>query len=262
MKGRRVAALAAVAITSLAVTACKSSSDSANQPRTEMSAADAVEAAIGDLGTSSYAVEITSPTGTERESGTIDPATRTGTLSAGGSVQGVPVELDALLVSPDIWVKMDLGEMSDQYGIKSQSWMKLDSRKVSGDQALPFDLGDFGDALDMKKLLAGMDAERVDANNFSGTIDLTRASGVTAPNASDIAHAGDKAQRVPVSVAVDQQGRLIEVKIDGGSISPDLAVDIRFSDYGMPARVTRPDDNQVVPTPATVYQLLSGRNPN
>lgn len=227
-----------------------------------MSASDAIEAAIGDLARSSYAVEISSPTGAERESGTIDPATHTGTLSASGRMQGVPVEMDALLVSPDIWVRLDLGDMSDQYGITRQSWMKLDSRKVSGDQALPFDLGDFNDALDMKKLLAGMDAKRVDPSHFSGTIDLTRASGVTAPNASDIAHAGDKAQRVPVAVAVDQQGRLTEVEIDGGSISPDLAVDIRFSDYGMAARVTRPDDNQVVPTPATVYQLLSGRNPN
>lgn len=259
MNGRRIAALATVAIASVALAACGSkSSGNSNQSRTEISPAAAINAAIADLATSSYAVEI-NPAGQQRESVTINPAARSGTLTANSEMRGIPASVDAVVVSPDIWVKLDLGSRNDEYGIPRSSWMKLDASKVSGDQSLPIDLGDFGDALDIKKLLAGLNAKRSDANHFTGVIDLTRASGVSAPSASDIASAGDKAQNIPVTVAVDQQGRLTEVNIDGGAINPSLAVDIRFSDYGTSAHVTRPDDNQVAPTPPTVYQFLSGR---
>jgi hypothetical protein len=241
----------------LGVTACGPKTSAAPPPRSELSATEAINAAVGDLAQISYAVEITTTSGTDRESGMVNPTTRSGTLTASSTVQGVPVEVDAVLVSPDMWVKVDLGAMNRQLGIARQDWMKLDAGKVAS-EVLPIDIHNFNDALDMKLLLAGVDANRSDASHFTGSIDLTRASGVTAPDASEVARAGERARRVPFSASIDQEGRLLEVTIDGGSISPDLALNIRFSDYGTAARVTRPDDNQIVPTPAAVYRILAG----
>jgi hypothetical protein len=256
LKGRRFIALALIALT---LGGCGSKADDSGKPRSQMSPASALDAAIDDLGRSTYAVEITS-NGAGRESGVIDPTAGVGTLNS-TAVQGVPARMDAVMVRPDIWVKLDLGDRNRDYGIRRKAWMKLDAAKAANTVRLPFDQVDFSDALNMKRLLAGVDAKRADPQRLTGVIDLTRSSGVTAPDPSDVAGAGAVARHVPVTITLDEQGRLVEVNIGGDAVGPRLSVDIRFSDYGMSARVTRPNDDQVVPTPDSVYQLLSGQKP-
>jgi hypothetical protein len=255
---RRLAVTTVLSAGALVLAACGGgSSPHAETPRTEMSPKDALQAAVADLASTSYAVELTSPGDGSHETGTVDPRKRTGTLNASAQSNGVDTSLDAVMMSPDVWVKLDLGPDNERLGIVSKAWMKLDTAKVAHPAALPFDLTDFSDALDLGGLLAGVDAHRDGAGSFTGTIDLTRATGVSAPDPAAVAKAGDKARTVPFQAAVDQQGRLIRIKIDGASINPDLAMEISFSDYGMAAAVTRPNDNEVVPTPDAVYQLLA-----
>ncbi len=249
---RRLAVTAALAAGALALVACGPAKHT-EQQRSSMSPKDALAAAIADLSTTSYAVELTSPGDDSREVGVVDPRTHTGTLNATAS-SGT---LDAVMMSPDVWVRLDLGAANAQLGIKSESWMKIDTSKVSHPKALPFDLSDFSDALDLGGLLAGVTANRTDANSFIGTIDLTRATGVSAPDPDVVAKAGAKARSVPFHATVDDLGRLTRIKIDGGSINPDLAMEIAFSDYGAAPGVTRPNDNEIVPTPDAVYQLLA-----
>ena len=250
---RRLAVTAALIAGALALAACGSAAKHTEQQRSAMSPKEALAAAIADLSTTSYAVELTSPGDDSREVGVVDPRTHTGSLNATAS-SGT---LDAVMMSPDVWVRLDLGAANAQLGIKSESWMKIDTTKVAHPKALPFDLSDFSDALDLGGLLAGVTAERTDANSFTGTIDLTRATGVSAPDPDVVAKAGDKAKSVPFHATVDDQGRLTRIKIDGGSINPDLAMEISFSDYGAAPGVTRPNDNEIVPTPDAVYQLLA-----
>ena len=253
---RSLAVTALLAAGSLALAGCGShAADS--KPRTEMSPKDALTAAVADLSETSYAVELTSPGDDSREVGTVDPRTRTGTLNASSLTAGVDTKLDAVMMSPDVWVKLDLGPANEQLGIQSKSWMKLDTSKVADPRALPFDLGDFSDALDLSKLLTGVNAQRADANSFKGTIDLTRATGVSAPDPQAVAKAGDKAKSVPFQAVVDDQGRLTRIKVDGASVSSDLEMEISFSDYGTAAPVSRPNDSEIVPTPDAVYQLLA-----
>jgi hypothetical protein len=252
----RIAVTTALAVGTLALAGCGSHS-TGSRPRTAMSPKDALMAAVEDLAETSYAVELTSPGDDAREVGTVDPRTPTGTLSASAVAGGVDTSLDAVMISPDVWVRLDLGAANQQLGIRSKSWMKIDPRKVPDPKALPFDLTDFSDALDLTKLLAGVSAHRTDAHTLAGTIDLTQATGVSAPDAAAVSRAGDKARSVPFRATVDDQGRLTRLAVDGATISPDLAMEISFSDYGTAAAVTRPDDSEVVPTPDAVYQVLA-----
>ncbi len=254
---RRRLALTMIATAALAVAGCASNSH-ALPSRTEMSPKDALMAAVADLGQISYAVEVTESADDRREAGTVDPRKRTGTINTSGLADGMPASIDAVLVSPDIWIKVDLGAAANQqYGIPPKSWMKVDASKISKGKALPFDLANLGDALDLGGLLAGVTAHRSDTHTLTGTIDLTRATGVSAPDPAAVARAGDRARAVPFQATVDDQGRLTRITVDGGSADPNLAVRISFSDYGTSADVSRPNDNEIAPTPDSVYQLLT-----
>jgi hypothetical protein len=98
-----------------------------------------------------------------------------------------------------------------------------------------------------------------DGKTYTGTIDLTKATGGIAPDADVLRNVGDKAKSVPFTAKLDDQGRLTDLKIDGGSIDPQLAFKVAVTGYGTATNATTPDASQVVEAPDSVLKILGGQ---
>jgi hypothetical protein len=110
-------------------------------------------------------------------------------------------------------------------------------------------------------LLSGLndDVKTADGTTYTGTVDLTKATGDIAPDATVLRNIGDRAKAVPFTAKLDDQGRMTYLKIDGGSVDPQLAFEVAVTGYGTATAVTEPDASQVVEAPDSVLKILGGQ---
>jgi hypothetical protein len=189
--------------------------------------------------------------------GSIDPATKSGSLTASGSAEGTPIKIAVIGIDQTVWVKYDLGvEANGMFGINPSKWMHIDVTKLDATSKSPFDTKDI-DQFDLAGLFGAIvDVTRTDSKHYTGTIDFTKVTGGSAPTHDTLKKAGDKAKSVPFTATCDDQGRLLVLKVDGGSIDPELAMDLTYSDYGNGTKVTKPDAATVIEAPASTYELF------
>ena len=225
-------------------------------PTPTLAPKDALVASTTQLQKTSYKFTM-SAAGLSGTGATEAASAKTASMSVSGTEEGVSIKMDFILINTDAYIKMDMGQLNAQLGIAANKWMHLDASKLSSDAGLP--IGDTGDPTDVTGLFAGLnDVKTTDGKNFTGTIDMTKATGSSTPDADLLDKVGAKAKAVPFTASVDDQGRLTSMKIDGSGIDPQLNVSMTFSDYGSPSNVTKPDASQIVEAPSAVQQMFAG----
>src|SRR5262249_10349875 len=128
--------------------------------------------------------------------------------------------------------------------------------KLTGKQAKPFDLSGSGDALDLAGFITKVaNVKQTDATHLSGTIDLTAATGLSAPSADTLSKAGAPAKALPFTATLDHQGRITELKVTGSS---DLTAAFQLSNFGSPTPVQTPPASDVIEAPDSIYQFFNG----
>jgi hypothetical protein len=213
---------------------------------------DALLAAAKPLATSSYQFTIKSDQA--NGSGAVDSLNAEAKMTATTVVAGASIKLDAIRIKKDLWVKPDLGALNAAAGIDPTKYAHIDLSKLSNPD-LPFDLK--GDPLDAAGLLAGVtDVKTTDGKTYTGTLDLTKATGVLAPDSQTLQKVAGKANAVPFTATVGDNGRLSDVKIDGGSIDPALAIEVSFTGFETAANVSAPADADVVEATAGILKLF------
>ena len=262
MKIRRLA-IAGVAVFAaaglLAGCGAKNGTDAAASPTAKASPSptlapkDALLASTGSLATTSYKFTIKSDS--LNGTGSADPVKKAVTLQAVGQESGASIKLDFIGVTPDLYAKIDLGGLNSQLGISSDKYLHIDATKLGPNPSLP--IGIDGDPAHVAGILAGLnDVKTTDGKTFTGTVDATKMTGDSAPNSDAIQRAGDKAKAIPFTAVLDDQGRLTDLKIDGASVDPALALEVTFAGYGSVANIAKPDASQVVEAPDSVLQLF------
>jgi hypothetical protein len=215
---------------------------------------DALLAAAGKFDQSSYHYTLT--TSGLTGSGASDPATKSMRMSMSGTQAGTAVKIDMVKTGADVYVKLDAGQLTTQLGISPDKWMHIDASSLGAGSGL-LNLPGGGDPSDVNGLLGGVvTAQTTDGRNFTGTLDLTKATGSSTPSSDALSKAGDKAKAVPFTATLDDQGRLASLKVDGSGIEDGLTVSMTFSDYGAPVDITRPAASSVVEAPAAISQML------
>ncbi len=266
-----LAGLGMLAVASLALTGCESTAtttpSASNSPGSPGSsgggtaalpAGDALTAAIGKLKGTGYDVKVVSEGGTGQGTGSVDPTTNSASLDEKGTVQGQSIEIAALQIGSDLWAKVNLGALNAQLGVDPAKWMLLDQSKITDASAKPFDLAG-PDAFGVTgKLTSVKNVTRVDATHLTGTVDLTQATGVSAPSSADLSKAGAAAAATPFTATLDDQGRLVDIKINADAVNKNLSDEISFSNYGSPTAISKPNAADVVPAPEGLYQIFSG----
>ena len=262
MKIRRLA-IAGVAVFAaaglLAGCGAKKGTDAAASPTPKASPSptlapkDALLASTKSLATTSYNFTIKSDS--LNGTGSADPVKKAVTLQAIGQQNGVSVKLDFIAVVPDLYAKLDLGGLNSQLGIQSDKYMHVDSTKLGANPSLP--IGIDGDPAHVAGILAGLnELKTTDGKTFTGTVDATKMTGDGAPDSGAVQKAGDKAKAIPFTAVLDDQGRLTDLKVDGASIDPKLAIEVTFAGYGSAKNIAKPDASQVVEAPDSVLQLF------
>lgn len=209
-------------------------------------------ASAKSLGTASYkfTVQADGLTGT----GSADGANDRMHAALSGREQNVSVAMDIIVVDFDVYMKMAPGPLTNALGIPPNKYVHIDATKLGENSTLPIFPG--RGPLDVAGLMGGMVAQTTDGKSFSGTVDLTKATGDDAPPAALLEKAGDKAKSVPFTATLDDQGRMTHLKIDGSAIDPQLVWEATYSDFGSPAGVTPPDSSQVVEAPDSVMKMF------
>jgi len=260
VKHRRfaVAGVGALAIASLALAACSSTSNSTS-PATpsaspSVAPADALVAAATGLNGKGYDMTLTAASVSGK--GSVDPANHAVTFDAKAVEGGQTFELNLTGIGSDLWAKVDLGALNSQVGLDPSKWLKIDATKVD-ESSIGLDLSNLSDVLDIASLTKAVsNVQRTDATHLTGTIDLTSLTGAEKPDADSLKQAGAAAKSVPFTATLDDKGRLSDLKINGDSIDKGLSVDIAISNVDSPTAVTPPPAADVVPAPAAIYQIL------
>jgi len=243
----------------LAVAGCTTSGGASSSPSSTapVDGHAALVAALAKIGSTSSDVTITQHglNGT----GSFDPSAMTAQIELKGVEQGVNVDIQALQAGGQLYAKFDAGAAADaQLGIDQTKWMLVDQSKLTGPNAKPFDLSS-PDTLDIAGMLAGVNAvQATDATHLSGTVDLSKATGINVPSASDLSTAGAAAKTTPFTVVLDDQGRIVDLKVDADGFDKSLTFEIGFADFGSARPVTAPAASDIVPAPAGLYTLLNG----
>jgi hypothetical protein len=192
--------------------------------------------------------------------GTVDSNAKLAAAEFKGVEGGDPVDIHFVQTPNDLYVKIDIKSIQSRLGVTANQWVKVDEAKVTDPSNLPFDMSGSTDAINIAGLLKSVSdvayANPSDPSRITGTVDLTAATGVGAPNPGDLKAAGAAAKTTPFVATVDGQGRLTELKIDADKFDGNLTQDLAFTDYGSPDQVTVPTDS--VPAPAPVYMFFNG----
>ncbi|HKS99668.1 MAG TPA: hypothetical protein VJT31_09090 [Rugosimonospora sp.] len=235
-------------------TAQPSTGASDTAPASGSSAAkSALVASIGQLTQVPYRYHAVS--GGLSGQGAADPADKSATVSMTGTDRGNSATIDMVAVNTDFWLKLNFGNANKSMGISSDKWLHIDAARLGAGANLPVDPS--GGAATASGLFSGLtNVQQVDGQHFTGSIDLTKATGVSGVSQDLLNKAGVKATSVPFTASLDSQGRLSDLKVDLSAIDPAQALEVSYSDYGTPVTVTKPDASQVAEAPDSVYRLF------
>ncbi len=223
----------------------------------QISPAEALTAALGKLKGQSYDVNLTNRGGTISAHASVHGAENSASFSEQGSVEGQHVSISATEVGTRLWVKADFGPLNAQLSIDPSKWMLVDKSRITKVSGVPFDLAG-PDAFGVTGLLTSVSGvTRTDATHLAGTVDLTAATGINKPAAEDLTKAGAVAKTLPIAVTLDDQGRLVELKITASGTAADLAGQLVISNHGSPGPITTPPAADVIPAPPALYEILN-----
>ncbi len=234
-------------------TATPSATPSASATSAAPAPKDALLASIEPLTRTSYKYTLT--TGGLTGQGANDPVNKKATLALTGQQQSNSITINVTAINTDVWMKLDFGANNNNLKISADKWFHVDTTRLGANPTLPVDPNGAANAANL--LSGAVDVQRSDPKHFSGTLDLTKATGTTWLGQTDLSSVSAKAKAVPFTATVDDQGRLSALRIDVSAVDPALTpVQSTYSDYGTTVTATRPDPAQTVEAPDSVYQLF------
>jgi hypothetical protein len=171
--------------------------------------------------------------------------------------------MEVLLVEPDAYVKMDMGELAKLPGmaqLNGKTWMHIDRTKVKDGGSLGF-ATDETDMLDLKTMLqSAQSVQAAGDHKYSGTLDLTKAEDSPITDEDVIKVLADKATTVPFTATLDAEGRFTELLIDvpaAGETKPHQ-LKLAVTQYGTVTVPAKPTGKAVIEAPANMYDIFNG----
>jgi hypothetical protein len=158
---------------------------------------------------------------------------------------GLADQLRIIRVGPDMWARGD-GSIGALVG-GSDKWVHVDISQMS------HLIGSGEPATAAKMLRSAADVRSTGDHRFTGTVDLSKVEA-----SSSAPSMGEKAHAVPFTARTDDQGRLIELKIDMSGVGSGAGVvTSTYSDFGTPVSVKAPPKSKIVEAPAGLPNLIT-----
>lgn len=206
--------------------------------------------AVKKLSSTSYSFKMT--VGPTVMTGAADSANKAMKMNMKVSEGSANLTIDVVAVGTDYYLKMAGLPLP---GVDASKYMHLDATKIKS--LKNFGVEDLNDPTNSAQLANQLvDVEKTGEGKFKGTMDVTKAATVD----DDIKALGDKAKSVPFEATVDAQGRLNTMKITlpAGPSTPEMPMEMTYSDFGAATKVDKPAASEVVEAPASVYSMFNG----
>jgi hypothetical protein len=227
-----------------------SPSVSASAGAADPAAAAALSAATAALSNTSFKITMTSGTALSL-TGLMDAPNGkgTGTLDLKGN--GAAIQVQTLLIGQDLYVRVPGVTAAD-------TWTHIDVERLPEGANIGLRPGQIDPANTARLLTTTTDVQQVDPRSFRGSLDLTRAVGVTGIDKVTVDGWGTAANSVPFTAGLDEQGRLTELTIDLPAVAGQQAqpLEILYTDYGTPVVAEKPAAAKVTEAPEELYTTL------
>lgn len=214
------------------------------------SASEELTDAVKKLSTDSYSFNM--KVGPTTMTGAADPANKAMKMNMKVTEGSAKLTIDVVAVGTDYYLKMAGLPLP---GIDGSKYMHLDATKLKSLKS--FGIEDLNDPTNTAQLARQfVNVEKTGEGKFKGTMDLTKSGN----NTDAIKELGDKAKSVPFEATVDAQGRLTTLKLTlpAGGSTPEMPMEMTYSDFGAKTTVAKPAASEVVEAPASVYNMFNG----
>jgi hypothetical protein len=174
-------------------------------------------------------------------------------------------EIGAIIIDQDRWIKMKFGPELAALIQVPDKWLHLDPAKVTNAELLKEMSVEFGNAEKTDPAGAGLildavvTAEKAGDGEYTGTVDLTKATDAGMLTEDVVTDLADKAKAVPFTASLDGQGRLTRLTLDmpaAGEVAAHKA-EVKYSDYGAATAAKEPPSGEAQEAPARLYELLN-----
>ena len=193
--------------------------------------------------------------------GVVHLPSRSAQMSMSVVADDFEMKMDIIYVEPDSWVKFDLGELGNQVpGMEKLSgkYLHLDQSKIQDIENLKFDFQKVDPAGSSLLMKAIVDVKKTGDGVYSGTVDLTKATGAEMVDEELVKALGTQANALPFEAKLDAQARLTGFTIKLPAIGETKAYDLKiaYSDYGAATAVQKPPAGETVEAPAETYDMF------
>jgi hypothetical protein len=226
-------------------------------PASSSAADPAAAAALGQaaaaLGNTSFKVTMTAGPSFKLD-GLVDAPGGTGSADIKSTGTNTELTVSTRLVGQNLYVQVP--------GLtKAGTWTRIDISRLPEGANVGLRPGQIDPANTAKLLSSTTDVRQTDSRSFTGTLDLTKAAGLSGVSQVTIDKYGTAAQNVPFTAGLDDQGRLSALTIqlpplNGQTVQP---LEVLYTDYGVTVPDLTPDASTVVDAPDEVYTALGGK---
>jgi hypothetical protein len=177
--------------------------------------------------------------------GGIDPVADLLDATVSVSSDGASLKIDTLGVRGTAYIRLTGLPMP---GFDGKTWYRVDPARVTRPGSLG--LSAIKDPTGVQALVAATHDVRRENRGYTGTVDMTRVTTWGPVNIPQVIQLGEVARRIPFEAAVDDQDRLVSMKVE----IPDNPVTATYSDFGGTLSVTAPAGAE--PLPDHLYGML------
>ncbi|GAA2642576.1 hypothetical protein GCM10010399_90670 [Dactylosporangium fulvum] len=263
----RAAALIVAASVMFGAGACGSSSDDSGTPGAAATSSKAPEPKDVLLGSLSeydkgvYAVDFTALDSSGQA--VIDGPKKQAYIKMISTDPDAKFTMEVLLIEPDAYVKMDMGELAKLPGMQAlngKTWMHVDRSKIKDAKSLVLGANET-DMLDLKALLqSAQSVQQAGDRKYGGTLDLAKGENSPMTDEDVVKALGDKAASVPFTATLDAEGHLTELLIDVPAAGDKKAHQLKLTvnQYGTATVPAKPTGKAVIEAPADTYDIFNG----
>jgi hypothetical protein len=136
---------------------------------------------------------------------------------------------------------------------KAGTWTHLDVARLPAGANVGLRPGQIDPVNTANLLSSATDVHSTGGNSYAGSLDLSKAVGVAGLDRVTVEGYGSAAVDVPFTAGVDDQGRLSAL-----TINLPKPIEVLYTDYGAPVRVTRPAASEITEADDSLYRSLGG----
>lgn len=177
--------------------------------------------------------------------GGIDPIADLLDATVSVSSDGASLKIDTIGVRGSAYTRLTGLPMP---GFDGTTWYRVDPARITRPGSLG--LSATKDPTGVQALVAATRDVRRENRGYTGTVDMTRVPAWGPVNIPQVIQLGEVATRIPFEATVDDQDRLVSMKVD----IPDNPVTATYSDFGATLGTTAPANAE--PLPDHLYGML------